>query len=82
MFSIYIFFLPDHEYSAVESAIYASLHRAAWSFAIGWILLVCITDNARKCVIFWLKHFFLLIEELRFSFGEWLFKFESVFTVE
>lgn len=48
MFSVYIFFLPNHEYNNLESAIYAPLHRIAWCFAIGWILLLCITDNARN----------------------------------
>lgn len=46
MFSVAVFYDPLHEYNHLESAIYASLHRVAWCISIGWILFVCITDNA------------------------------------
>ncbi|CAH1111035.1 unnamed protein product [Psylliodes chrysocephalus] len=46
MFSIVIFYDPEHSVNIIENAMYASLHRVSWSLAIGWILLVCITDNA------------------------------------
>lgn len=50
MFSITVFFLPDHEYNALESAIYAPMHRVAWCLAIGWVMLACITQNAGNLV--------------------------------
>lgn len=46
MFPIAIFYNSAHEQNSFESAIYASLHRVSWCLAVGWVLLVCITDNA------------------------------------
>ncbi|KAJ8949571.1 hypothetical protein NQ318_016202, partial [Aromia moschata] len=46
MYTIVIFYNPDHEANSFESAIYSSLHRVAWCLAIGWIMLACITENA------------------------------------
>lgn len=48
MFSIVIFFNQEHETNAFESATYAAFHRVAWSLAISWIILACVTDNASK----------------------------------
>ncbi|XP_044262126.1 nose resistant to fluoxetine protein 6-like [Tribolium madens] len=46
MYSIVVFYAPEHQYNAVEAAIYASLHRVAWCISIGWIMIACITKNA------------------------------------
>ncbi|KAG5882815.1 hypothetical protein JTB14_024571 [Gonioctena quinquepunctata] len=46
MFSIVVFYKPDHLADSLENAIYASLHRIAWCLAVGWIILLCVTDNA------------------------------------
>lgn len=46
MYSIVIFFNPDHVDNNIENAIYSSLHRIAWCLAIGWIIVTCITENA------------------------------------
>nr|CAI5836893.1 unnamed protein product [Callosobruchus analis] len=46
MYSIVVFYKPEHETSNIEAAIYAPLHRVAWGLAIGWVLVACITDNA------------------------------------
>lgn len=52
MYSIVIFFNPDHVDNNIENAIYSSLHRIAWCLAIGWIIVTCITENAG------MNHFF------------------------
>ncbi|KAJ8921959.1 hypothetical protein NQ315_008593 [Exocentrus adspersus] len=46
MYSIVVFYNPQHMENSFESAIYSALHRVAWCLAIGWIIVVCITDNA------------------------------------
>nr|XP_008198006.2 PREDICTED: nose resistant to fluoxetine protein 6 isoform X1 [Tribolium castaneum] len=46
MYSIVVFYAPEHQYNAFESAIYAALHRVAWCISIGWIMVACITKNA------------------------------------
>jgi hypothetical protein len=33
---------PDYVYDALESSMYNCLHRAIWSFAIGWIIFACV----------------------------------------
>nr|XP_023017426.1 nose resistant to fluoxetine protein 6-like isoform X2 [Leptinotarsa decemlineata] len=46
MYSIVIFFDPGHTENMIENAVYASLHRIGWSLAIGWVILICVTDHA------------------------------------
>lgn len=53
MYTILVFYLPDHEYNVLESAIYSSLHRLGWCLAIGWIVLACVTGNAGNQFEIW-----------------------------
>ncbi|KAJ8978538.1 hypothetical protein NQ317_009481 [Molorchus minor] len=46
MYSIVIFYNPDHTSTNFESATYSSLHRVAWCLAIGWVMVACITENS------------------------------------
>ncbi|KAF2899933.1 hypothetical protein ILUMI_06250 [Ignelater luminosus] len=46
VFSITVFYLPEHEFSTLESAAYSSLHKIAWSVSIGWVIIACLTDNS------------------------------------
>ncbi|KAF5305499.1 hypothetical protein FQA39_LY01590 [Lamprigera yunnana] len=46
VYTITIFYLPNYEYNAVESALYASLHKVAWSICIGCIMILCATSNS------------------------------------
>lgn len=34
-----------HEYNRIESSIFLSLHRIAWSVALSWIIYVCSTSK-------------------------------------
>lgn len=34
---------PDYKYNALESTIYACLHRPVWAFAVGWVIYACVT---------------------------------------
>ena len=46
MCSISIFYGPRKNFTAIEAAIYSSLHRALWSAGTGWVIVACITDNS------------------------------------
>ncbi|RZC33146.1 nose resistant to fluoxetine protein 6-like [Asbolus verrucosus] len=46
MYSVIIFYHPHHQYNVFEAAVYASLHRVGWCIFTGWVLTVCITNNA------------------------------------
>ncbi|XP_066592007.1 nose resistant to fluoxetine protein 6-like [Prorops nasuta] len=46
MCSISIFYGPRKDFTPLEAAIYAGMHRAFWSIGICWILITCVTDNA------------------------------------
>lgn len=60
MYSIAIFFNPDHQPNDLENAIYSALHRIGWSVSIGWIIMVCITDNAGKISMNFLRNQYLI----------------------
>lgn len=51
MFSVSVFYGPRKNFTAVEAAVYSSLHRAFWSAGTGWVVLACVTDNAGKIII-------------------------------
>lgn len=52
IYSITLFYLPHYEYNELESALYASLHKVAWSLCVGCIVVTCATSN-----LGWLKSF-------------------------
>ncbi|CAH1176236.1 unnamed protein product [Phaedon cochleariae] len=66
MYSIVIFYNPEHVVNTLENALYASLHRVAWCIAIGWVLLVCITDNAAMINKFLSYKFFIPASRLTY----------------
>ncbi|KAF5302491.1 hypothetical protein FQR65_LT08581 [Abscondita terminalis] len=45
VYSITIFYLPNYTYDELESALYASLHKIAWSLCVGCIIVLCATNN-------------------------------------
>ncbi|XP_018562596.1 nose resistant to fluoxetine protein 6-like [Anoplophora glabripennis] len=66
MYSIVIFYNPEHTENSLESAAYSSLHRVAWSLAIGWIIVVCVTDNAEIINKFLSYKFFIPASRLTY----------------
>lgn len=46
MFSVTIFYWPDHNYNPIESAFYSALNRVGWCLAIGWVLTYCIIERS------------------------------------
>ncbi|XP_048511652.1 nose resistant to fluoxetine protein 6-like [Athalia rosae] len=45
LLSITIFYGPRRNFTPIEAAIYASLHRAFWSLGTAWVVLACVTGN-------------------------------------
>lgn len=45
MYSVTLYYVPSYQYSALESALYNSLHRLGWSVFTGWIVLACVTSD-------------------------------------
>ncbi|CAG9858450.1 unnamed protein product [Phyllotreta striolata] len=66
MYSIIIFYNPEHTVNIVANALYASLHRVTWSLAVGWVLFVCITDNASIINKFLSSKFFIPASRLTY----------------
>jgi hypothetical protein len=31
----------DHQYNAIETALYGALHRPAWAMAVAWVVFAC-----------------------------------------
>lgn len=48
MGTIVIFFDPDYVFDRVQSAIYGPMHQMAFALAVGWVIMVCVTDNASR----------------------------------
>ncbi|KAG7196866.1 hypothetical protein KM043_014500 [Ampulex compressa] len=46
MYSITIFYGLRRNYTALEAAIYSSLHRILWSISVAWVIIASITNNA------------------------------------
>lgn len=46
MFSVMVFYYPDHVDNAVENSFYAGLHRLGWSLSTGWMVIACVTGYA------------------------------------
>ncbi|KAL1505742.1 hypothetical protein ABEB36_005235 [Hypothenemus hampei] len=46
MCSIVLFLSSGYVTDSLQSAIYGTLHRIAWVLSVGWVILVCVTDNA------------------------------------
>ncbi|CAH0558846.1 unnamed protein product [Brassicogethes aeneus] len=66
MFSIVVFLHPDHEKNVLENAIYSPLHRVAWCLSIGWLLIICVTDNAEIVSNFLSWKFFIPLSRLTY----------------
>lgn len=45
VFGPYEFVQFDHEYDALEAALFSSLSRPAWAFALAWIVFACHTGH-------------------------------------
>lgn len=67
MFSIVVFYEPTYSPDYIESAVYAPLHRIAWCFAIGWVIIMCVTDNAATVNKFLTWKFFVPFSRLTYS---------------
>ena len=48
MFSVVVFYQPQHEYNNLEAAVYSALHRVAWCVAVGWVVTNCVLGKAGK----------------------------------
>ncbi|XP_030758304.1 nose resistant to fluoxetine protein 6-like [Sitophilus oryzae] len=48
IFSIVVFYSPNYQYDNIEASIYASLHRIMWSLFVGWVITMCVTENANS----------------------------------
>lgn len=45
MYSVTLYYIPEYNYSYLESALYNSIHRLGWSVFTGWIVLACVTSD-------------------------------------
>ncbi|EFN89991.1 Nose resistant to fluoxetine protein 6 [Harpegnathos saltator] len=67
MFSITVFYTVRKDFTGVEAAIYAPLHRFFWCTGIGWILIASITDNAGPIRDFLRHRVFVVLSRLTYS---------------
>jgi hypothetical protein len=46
MFSITIYYRDDgYEFTPLENAFYAAVHRLGWSFGTAWLLVACVSGH-------------------------------------
>ncbi|XP_066140764.1 nose resistant to fluoxetine protein 6-like isoform X2 [Euwallacea fornicatus] len=67
MSSITWFLTPGYVQNNLQSAIYAPLHRTFWDLALGWIITVCVTENASAVNKFLSWKFFIPLSRLTYS---------------
>ncbi|XP_066259370.1 nose resistant to fluoxetine protein 6-like isoform X2 [Euwallacea similis] len=67
MGSITWFLTPGYVQDNLKSAMYAPLHRVFWALALGWVITVCVTENASAVNKFLSWKFFIPLSRLTYS---------------